>query len=147
MSRYKDRPFATMTVCMPYEVKDAIKHKAADEDTTLSWIVNEAIFQYLGIIPDDLLGERPAKTKTERTRSHELRMVNCKKEVFQFVPTHTIVSIPEMETALVLYTRKEIRKCADELVEEGWLAQEKAGLGGRIHYRATTKKALWQADQ
>jgi len=59
------------TMYLPNPIHYELRMRAAKEQTTMNWIICEALMQYLGMLPEDMPGKRPAKTKTERKSQWE----------------------------------------------------------------------------
>lgn len=135
-------------VVIPAKVKELLKSRAKEEDCSMSWLVCDAIFPYLGVNPDELLeGKRPPKTKTERRKLWEEKqqkkhasLITFEADIFvkHRIPYDRSVTLNELEDSTG-YKDRHLRTIVKQLKQEGSVTVQTKGRGGRLYIRRVVR--------
>lgn len=136
-----------VSIYVPAILKELLARRAEEEDTTMSWLVCDLLFEEFGVDRHVLYdGEVLPKTKTERRELYRQLKADSKipvgsgRTLFQIksvlmgvASTDSWLTVKQIAEA-TRFSEQTVRKCMKALVDEGTALCQRKGLGGRVYY-------------
>ena len=129
---------------MPRYAHDLLKSKATEQDCSVSWLVCDAVMEYLGLEPEEFFGpewKKIPKTKTERRqrrvkdpdKSKPCSAGNIEIAMIE-LGSDNWVTIEQL-CKVTGYSYKTVRLALKRLVADNIIVYHRKGLGGTLQVK------------